>query len=286
TVSTLANTTSDTVSTLANTTSDTVSTLANTTSDTVSTLANTVTQTLSNQEIVTLNDSQLLPAFVPAPMLNSTTLDLWTQSFSAKVLNGTISKIIDNATDLPQEIVVGKQTAANITEVQNLQSSILLDTSFPSLANGTTVIDTISMTNYTLPNSTSVVSIIPTIVTPPNATSGQFIATPPLNIVPGQEMIIPVSDSAIPSFGGLKELDFQSSPSVTSTGGNASSEWFTAEVDNKLPPTISGDGIDGALVLFINIQYPYDDTGIGYNWGIPSNHAKPPTMTLVINKTD
>ncbi|WP_166286217.1 hypothetical protein, partial [Candidatus Nitrosotalea sp. FS] len=218
--------------------------------------------------------------------LNSTTLDLWTQSFSAKILNGTISTVIDNATQLPQEIVVGNQNIAGINEAQNFQSSISLNTSFPSLTNGTTVVNTINMTNYTLPNSTSVVSIIPTIVTPANTTSRQFIATPPLNIVPGQEMIIPVADSAIPSFGGLKELDFQSSPNATPTGGNATNEWFTAEVDNKLPSTISADGIDGIIVLFINIQYPYDDTGVGFNWGIPANHAKPPTMTLVINKTD
>ena len=286
TVSALTNTTSDTVSALTNTTSDTVSALTNTTSDTVSALTNTITQTLSTQEIVNLNDSQLLPAFVTTPLLNSTTLDLWTQSFSAKILNGTISTVIDNATDLPQEIVVGSQNISGINEAQNFQSSISLDTSFPSLTNGTTVVNTINMTNYTLPNSTSVVSIIPTIVTPPNETSGQFIATPSFNIVPGQEMIIPVADSAIPSFGGLKELDVQSSPNAIPTGGNATDEWFTAEVDNKLPSTISGAGIDGTIVLFINIQYPYDDTGVGFNWGIPANHAKPPTMTLVINKTD
>jgi len=142
------------------------------------------------------------------------------------------------------------------------------------------------MPNYTLPNSTSVVAIIPTVVTTVNPTSGQVIATPPLDkIIPGQEMIIPVANSTIPGFGSLKEIDVQSSPTATSTGGTPPAEWFVAEVDNKIPSLISSSDIKGTVFLFVNIQYPYDDNGVGFNWGDPSNHAKPPTLTLIVNKT-
>ncbi|HJT10815.1 MAG TPA: hypothetical protein VJ771_08535, partial [Candidatus Nitrosotalea sp.] len=286
TVSTLANTTSDTVSTLANTTSDTVSTLANTTSDTVSTLANTTSVTALSQFVNSETDSTFLsPEFVESPLLSSNTLKLWLTSFSAKTLDGTISSTIHNVSDLPHVLVAGKLNTTAINEALGLQSSILLNTSLPPLASGSTIIASIGMPDYSLPNSTSVVTVIPTVVTTLNSTSGQFIATPPFNITPGQEMLIPVADSAIPSFGGLKELDVQSSPTAISNGGSSSEEWLTAEVDNKLPSSISGDGINGTIVIFINVQYPYEQTGVGFNWGDPENHAKPPTMTLVVNKT-
>ena len=179
-----------------------------------------------------------------------------------------------------------KSNTDAISTAINSQSSILLNTSFPLLADGQTILDTISMPVYTLTNSTSDIAIIPTVVTTINSTSGQFVATPPLaKIIPGQEMIIPVADSLIPSFGGLKEIDVQSSPTATSTGGTAPEEWLTAEVDNKVPSSISTDDIDGTIILFLNIQYPYEQTGVGFNWGNPTNHAKPPTLTMIVNKT-
>lgn len=96
---------------------------------------------------------------------------------------------------------------------------------------------------------------------------------------------MPITDSLIPSFGGLKEIDLQSSPSATSTGGTAPEEWFVAEVNNKIPSLITSSGIQGTLFLFANIQYPFEQTGIGFNWGNPSIFNVSPTLTLVVNKT-
>jgi hypothetical protein len=48
---------------------------------------------------------------------------------------------------------------------------------------------------------------------------------------------------------------------------------------------ISSSNIKGTLFLFVNIQYPFEDNGVGFNWRDPSNHAKPPVLTLVVNKT-
>ncbi|HYL65508.1 MAG TPA: hypothetical protein VET47_00120 [Candidatus Limnocylindrales bacterium] len=117
-----------------------------------------------------------------------------------------------------------------------------------------------------------------------NENSGQVIATPPLNkIVPGQELIISVDDSLIPSFGGLKGLDIESSPTANSTGVT-SNEWLVAEVDKKVHSSISWGIVDKSPFLFVNIQYPFEQSGVGFNWGNPNNHARPPVMILVVNK--
>jgi len=225
------------------------------------------------------------PISISAPLLNPTTLNTWA-AVSATVVNSIVSNTINNVNQLPQVMVAGISNTNAVINTINSQSSILLNIVFPPLTSGTTIISAIGLPNYTLPNSTSVATIIPTVVTTVNPTSGQVIATPPFDkIIPGQKMIIPVTNSVIPSFGGLKEIDVQSSPTATSTGGTAPDEWFVAEVDNKLPSSISSSSIKGTIFLFVNIQYPFEDNGVGFNWGDPHTHAKPPTLTLVVNKT-
>jgi hypothetical protein len=165
----------------------------------------------------------------------------------------------------------------------NSQSSVLLNASFAPLTKGSTIIGMIGLENYSLPNSTNLVSVIPTILANVNSTSDYVAATPPLSgIVPGQEMIIPVTDSLLPSFGGLKKIDVQSSPTVNS--GKNNPNWFVFEVDKKVPSSINSIGIDGTPVLFVDIQHPFEENGVGFNWSDPSNHAVPPLLTLVINK--
>ncbi|MGI0086925.1 MAG: prealbumin-like fold domain-containing protein [Nitrosotalea sp.] len=232
------------------------------------------------------NITQLEPTPITAPFVTSNTLNTWTTTFFASIVNSTSTNTVTAVNQLPSVIIAGKSNVTAVNASLDSQSSVLLDTSFPTLANGSTVINTFGVSNYTLTNSTSVVSIIPTIVTPTDPVSGQFVSTPPIaRIIPGQEMIIPVQDSAIPSFGGLKEIDLQSSPTATPTHGTAASEWLVAQVDKKIPSSITSSGIQGTLALFMNIQYPYDQTGVGFNWGDPSTFAVPPTLTLMINKT-
>ncbi|HEV2192358.1 MAG TPA: hypothetical protein VGR54_01930 [Nitrosopumilaceae archaeon] len=232
------------------------------------------------------NLSQLPPTSITAPSLSSATLNTWITSFSATIVNGSTSTTVTNVNQLPQIIIAGKSNATAISTAVNSQSSVLLSTSFPPLTSGLTVISTIGLPNYTLPNSTAVVAVIPTTITTVNSTSGQIVATPPLvRIIPGQQMIIPAADSSIPSFGGLKKIDLRSSPTATSTGGTAPDEWFVAQVDNKLPSSIPSSGIQGSLVLFINLQHPFEQTGIGFNWADPATFAVSPTLTLVVNKT-
>ncbi len=213
-------------------------------------------------------------------------MDTWEKSFSARIV-GILASSINNVNQLPSIIIAGKSNVTAVNTAIISQSSVLLNTSFSPLTDGMTIVNTIDMPNYTLPNSTSVVAVIPTAVTTVNETSGQFVATPPLaNIITGQEMVIPVADSLVPSFGGLKEIDVQSSPTANSTSGTAPDEWLVAEIDNKIPSSINASDISGTPILFLSIQYPFEQTGVGFNWGNPQNHAKPPTLTLVVNKTN
>jgi hypothetical protein len=116
--------------------------------------------------------------------------------------------------------------------------------------------------------------------------SGQVIVIPLGKIIPGQEMIISVDDSLIPTYGGLKEISLQSASSAVPIGNPDPDEWMTAEVDNKIPSSITSSGLEGTPILFLNIQYPFEQSGVGFNWGNPATFAKPPTLTLVVYKTD
>src|SRR6267143_2778361 len=219
---------------------------------------------------------------ITSPSLDNDTFNKFTSS-SAKIVNKTNSGIINDIDQTPQIIVAGSKNSTAINTSISSISSISLSTSFAPLTKGSTIINTIGLENYSLPNSTNLVSIIPTIVARVNATTDYVAATPPLSgIIPGQEMIIPVTDSLLPSFGGLKKIDVQSSPSVNS--GINNTNWFVFEVDNKIPSSINSRGIDGAPILFVDIQHPFEETGSGFNWSDPSNHAVSPLLTLVINK--
>jgi hypothetical protein len=163
---------------------------------------------------------------------------------------------------------------------------MLLNISFPPLTPGSTIINTIGLPDYTFPDSISDIAVIPTIVADTDALSGQVVVIPLGKIIPGQEMMISVADSLIPRYGGLKEINLQPDSSAVPIGNPAPEEWMTAEVDNTIPSSITSSGLDGIPVLFLNIQYPFEQSGIGFNWGDPTTYAKPPTLTLVIYKTD
>ncbi|MBI5697454.1 MAG: hypothetical protein HZC29_02935, partial [Thaumarchaeota archaeon] len=223
-----------------------------------------------------------VPEDIIPPVLDTETLGTWVSSFDATLVSNNVTNTIINQTQLPQIITAG----ANFTdELIDSQSSVLLDVSFPSLTDGLTITDAIGLPNYTISDVTSVISTIPTIVTSSNSTTGQFIVAPLGQIIPGQQIIILVESSVIPRYGGLKEIALQ--PAIDATPiGDTIEEWMTIEVDNKIPSSMPTAGLSEVPIIFLNVQYPYEQTGIGFNWGDPANFASPPTMTLVVNKTD
>ena len=232
----------------------------------------------------TSTDISTLPSTtITSPSLSTDTFNQWT-TFSATIVNNVNSASINSVDQTPQVIAVGTQNSTAIGIAVNSQSSVSLDVTFAPLTNGLSIINKMGLENYSLPKSTDVVSVIPTIVARINDTTDYVVATPPFSeIIPGQEMIIPMADSLLPSFGGLKQIDVQSSPTAQPVG-EKNTEWLVAQVDNKIPSSINSSGIDGTPVLFVNIQHPFEETGSGFNWSDPANHAVPPLLTLVINK--
>src|SRR6267143_841654 len=137
------------------------------------------------------NLATLPPTPITSPSLSNATFNQWITSFSAIIVNNVNSSSINNVAQTPQIIVVGTQNPTAINTAINSQSSVLLNASFVPLTKGSTIINTIGLENYYLPNSTNLVSIIPTILAKVNDTAGYVAATPPLSgIIPGQQMII------------------------------------------------------------------------------------------------
>ena len=241
-------------------------------------------QNVTFQVILTNTDLATLPPTpITSPSLSNTTFNQWTRLFSAIIVNNVNSSPINSVAQTPQIIIVGSQNSTAINTAINSISSVSLNASFAPLTKGSTIINTIGLENYSLPDSTSLVSVIPTILAKVNDTTDYVASTPPLaGIIAGQEMIIPVTDSLLPSFGGLKQIDVKSSQGVNS--GTNNTNWFVFEVDKKIPSSLGSVGINNVPEFFVNVQHPFEETGSGFNWSDPSNHDLPPLLTLVINK--
>src|SRR5438309_243972 len=241
-------------------------------------------QNVTFQVISTSTDLATLPPTpITSPSLSNTTFNQWTRLFSAIIVNNVNSSPINSVAQTPQIIIVGSQNSTAINTAINWISSVSLNASFAPLTKGSTIINTIGLENYSLPDSTSLVSVIPTILAKVNDTTDYVASTPPLaGIIAGQEMIIPVTDSLLPSFGGLKQIDVKSSQSVNS--GTNNTNWFVFEVDKKIPSSLGSRSEEHTPVLFVDIQHPFEETGSGFNWSDPSNHDLPPLLTIVVNK--
>jgi hypothetical protein len=229
--------------------------------------------------------TQLSSTSIPSPSLSNKAFNKWKSSYFAIIVSNTNSRTsINNVDQMPQVILAGSRNSSAISVSVISASSLLLNTTFASLTNGSTIVNTIGLDNYSLPNSTNVVAVIPTIVTNVSTTSGYIVSTPPISeVIPGQEMIISVADPLIPSFGGLKSITVQSSPISKSSAAN-NTNWFVAEVEKKIPPTISSNGIKFKPIFFINIQHPFEENKKAFNWSNASNFATSPTLTIIVNK--
>ncbi|SHO43049.1 hypothetical protein NSIN_10254 [Nitrosotalea sinensis] len=220
-----------------------------------------------------------------APNLNGTTLDTWKSSFNAIKVNGSTSTVIDAVQNLPPIISAGNVNQSQVTSAINSQASVLLQTSsFSQNTPGSDIIKSLGVPTYSVPKSASVVSVVPTVIAAPDASSAsQSITTPPLDkIVPGQQMYIPVQSSIIPPTGGLKLMDIKSNSSSPSS--NATNDWFVIKTINSLPSSKPALPSNDKLSLYINVTYAYEENHRGFNWGDPHNFATPPKLTLQLPK--
>jgi hypothetical protein len=226
-----------------------------------------------------------------APNLNATTLGMWSPSgFNAIKINGTVQTPITKVQSLPPIISVGSTNSGLNTAVTN-QVTVSLQTSFTDNTTPTTIIRALGVPVYSMPQSSNVTAVLPSIVGTASTTStNQVITTPPLNqIIPGQKMIIPVVTLAIPQTGGLKQLNVTACTNPGQNGcaaytPSSSNDWFVVKTDNKLPASKPVLPLNDKLTLYINVTYQHEVTGTGFDWSNPANFKTPPQLTLQLPK--
>jgi hypothetical protein len=224
-------------------------------------------------------------AITTAPSLNGTTFDTWTSTYSATVVNETSTHIIDKVQDLPPIVSVGNNTSLLSTAITK-QASVKLNLSFPALTTGKTILETIKVKNYSVPESPQTTSVIPSIVTAPSGNNPQFVMTPPLNkIIDGQMMVLPVEETLLSSWGGLKQLTVHSRDGASSTG-TAPDDWLVVETSPTIPTGITTSGIAQSNAnLFIDVKYRYQEDGVGFDWSQTSNHGTKPVLKVRVAKS-
>ncbi len=226
-----------------------------------------------------------------APNLNATTLGMWAPSgFNAVKINGTVQTPITKVQSLPPIISVGSSNSGLDGAIAN-QVTVSLKTSFADNTTPTTIMNTLDVPTYSMPQSSNVTAILPSIVgtTSPSSTN-QVITTPPLNqIIPGQKIIIPVETSVIPQTGGLKQLNVTACANPGQNGcaaytPSSSNDWFVVKTDNKLPSSKPVLPQNDKLTLYVNVTYQHEVSGIGFDWSNPANFKTPPQLTLQLPK--
>src|SRR5579864_8729289 len=230
-----------------------------------------------------------LPAMTitSAPDLNGSTLTTWMSTYDAHQHNGTLPTSQINAVQqLPPILSAGNANQAAINSAINNQATVQLDTNFGTQTDPTTIIKTLGVPTYSMPKSSNIISVIPSIVAQDSNlnTPTQTVTTPPFDkVVSGQQMIIPVNTNVIPLTGGLKKLEIQSASTATSTG-NPASDWFVVKVNDQLPSSKPALPQNDKLTLYVNVTYQYEATHTGFDWSKPANFASPPKLTLQLPK--
>jgi hypothetical protein len=211
-----------------------------------------------------------------SPNLNSTVLNTWSSTYSAVIINGTSENTVNVANEMPGLIVVGNETSSLSAAITS-QSTIKLTATTTVGTTGSSIISTFGMPTYTMPSSSSLDIVLPAIAT--SESSRQVVSSPPLSsIVPGQKMVLPIEASAIPSIGGVTLLNIESKLTASSTG-TVSQEWVVIEVDDDIPSSVTQLS---STELFIDVKYPYEESGSGFNWGDQNNYQQSPTMKVLI----
>ncbi|WP_160289370.1 LamG-like jellyroll fold domain-containing protein [Nitrosopumilus adriaticus] len=219
---------------------------------------------------------------VSPPSLNQTSLNKMT-GFSASVVKGTTETSITKSNDLPPQVTAGVNNAAAKTNAVSLQKNIKYVNDWSVGTKGSIVQEGLKLPKYYLPSNKSLTTVIPAVVSQ-ESTTHQMISTPPFNkVTPGQQMILPVESTLIPSFGGVSKLDITSKDTSSTTGDK---DWIVIEVDNDhiSSVTLADSSIDRDLELEISVDYRYEEDTVGFNWGTSSNFASDPIMTVLVPK--
>ncbi|MGY5142851.1 MAG: hypothetical protein ACW9XH_00005, partial [Candidatus Nitrosopumilus sp. bin_32a] len=220
------------------------------------------------------------------PNLNATQLSTLT-GFSATIIDDTTSstKTIAKSDDLPKTVRVGVNNSTGKSIAISQQSNIKYNADYSVGIDASVVQNTIKIPKYTLSTNKTLTVIIP-MATSIESTSHQVISTPPITkFNPGQQIILPVESSVIPSFGGMSKLDITSKASSSSIG-TFTKDWIVVEIDDGYinSPTLASSGISNELVMAIDVKSRYEEEGVGFNFGDSSNYESKPKMTILVPK--
>ncbi len=197
--------------------------------------------------------------------------------------------LLTDPADLPGFILAETTNDAAIASAITSQPTIALDTSLPAGTLGSDVITSLAVPTYSVPDAPDITVVMPAFATIGTAASNQFVSTPVLDqIVPGQELILTVSQDAVADFGGVSQLSAQADPGATA--GTAVEDWIIIELDDELPvgidtPPLLTPAAGGSFELFVNILTAHE-AGIpgAFDWSDPANHATPPIITAFVEK--
>ncbi|MCV0393625.1 MAG: hypothetical protein K5790_10125, partial [Nitrosopumilus sp.] len=252
---------------------------------TVSVCCDDVNPLIEFELFSTATDLSLLPPS-PAkttPNLNSTQISVL-QGLTASIVEDTTTTTITKSNQALKIIRVGVNNTSGIQSAIIQQSNIKYDNSYVVGVDGSIVQNTIKLPKYTLSANKSLTAVIPLAVS--SESSHQVISTPPITkIIPGKQIILPVEPTLIPSFGGLSKLDITTNPSSSSVG-TFTRDWIVIELDDGHinSPTLADSGITNELELEIDVKSRFEEEGVGFDYGDPSNFKSKPKMTVLIPK--
>ncbi|MCV0367793.1 MAG: hypothetical protein K5798_11105, partial [Nitrosopumilus sp.] len=218
-----------------------------------------------------------------APLLNSTGLNIL-QGFNAVIVNSQTQTTISKTNQLPEITTVGVNNPSGKTTATSSQSNIKYVKDWSKGIKGSDVINSFKMQPYVLPTNKSSTAVIPVFVST-ETTTHQVISASIKKITSGQQMILPIQLSLIPSFGGLLKLDITSKDSSSSVGV-FDKDWIVIETDDDHinSPTLASSGITNELELEIDVKYRYEEDSVGFNYNDENNFASKPQMTVLVPK--
>jgi hypothetical protein len=216
-----------------------------------------------------------------APLLNSASLSTL-QGFATKIVQGNTQTTLTKTSQLPPIITAGVNNSTAKATATTQQSNIKYSKTFALGTSGTTLQNTLKIPAYTLPANKSLTAVIPLAVSQ-ESTKHQMISTPPLKkIIAGQQMILPVDKSLLPSYGGLIKAELTSKANSSSTG---SVDWIAFETADQYinSQTLAQSGISNELAMIVRVTYLHEDNSTGFDWGDSSN-IESAILTVNVNK--
>ncbi|WP_220463407.1 prealbumin-like fold domain-containing protein [Nitrosopumilus sp. b1] len=189
-----------------------------------------------------------------------------------KVKDG-IQTPITKVHDLPAPKFVGKNNTIGITNATKSQYSLLYKSLAELAPNESpdTVINAFRLNATDVGNSTSLSYVGVLASTAQSTVYGQYLATQPVEQFNcGQRYIYSLDDTLVPTYGGIKKVDFTVFENGTCPG---TLDYITYEVSSKPPiesgiPSISETDPLQETLLYINARFPSElvnGTGIDFD---------------------